>query len=60
MTLPELSIKRPVFATIENAFDRRYRTINGRAVNNPEEFVGAPQNPRRLTIGVSVRACSRG
>ena len=61
-TVADVSIRRhtvrrgvDVFATIENAFDRRYRTINGRAVNNPEEFVGAPQNPRRLTVGVSVR-----
>jgi outer membrane cobalamin receptor len=43
------------FLTIENAGDRRYRTINARAYNNPEELVGAPQNPRRLTIGVDVR-----
>jgi outer membrane receptor protein involved in Fe transport len=44
-----------VFANLTNAFDRRYRTVNGRAVTNPEELVGAPQNPRRLTVGVSLR-----
>jgi hypothetical protein len=38
-------------ATVENALDRRYRTINLRAYNNPEELIGAPQNPRRLTVG---------
>ena len=33
------------FLTIENALDRRYRTINPRAYTNPEELIGAPQNP---------------
>ena len=44
-----------VFVTIENAFDRRYLNINTRAYTNPEEFIGAPQNPRRLTVGFDVR-----
>ena len=43
------------FVTIENAFDRRYRSINERAYTNPEEFVGIPQNPRRITVGVELR-----
>jgi outer membrane receptor for ferrienterochelin and colicin len=44
-----------VFATIENGFDARYRHINARAYTNPEELIGAPQNPRRLTIGFDLR-----
>ncbi len=40
---------------IENAFDRRYRTINERAYLNPEEFIGIPQNPRRLSAGIELR-----
>jgi outer membrane receptor protein involved in Fe transport len=43
------------FVTIENALDRRYKTINTRAYNNPEELIGAPQNPRRLSVGFSLR-----
>jgi outer membrane cobalamin receptor len=43
------------FVTVENALDARYRTINARAYNNPEELIGAPQNPRRLTVGFDVR-----
>jgi outer membrane cobalamin receptor len=43
------------FVTVENAFDRRYRTINERAYINPEEFVGIPQNPRRVTVGLKLR-----
>ena len=43
------------FVTVENAFDRRYRTINERAYVNAEEFIGIPQNPRRLTVGFTVR-----
>jgi outer membrane receptor for ferrienterochelin and colicin len=43
------------FMTVENALDRRYRSINLRAFNNPEEFVGAPQNPRRIIVGLQVR-----
>lgn len=39
------------FVTIENAFDRRYRSINARAYTNAEELIGAPQNPRRVTVG---------
>jgi hypothetical protein len=40
---------------IENAFDRRYRTINERAYINPEEFIGIPQNPRRISAGLELR-----
>jgi outer membrane cobalamin receptor len=43
------------FATIENVFDRRYRTINERAYINAEEFIGIPQNPRRVTVGFELR-----
>lgn len=43
------------FLTIENALDRRYRTANVRAYNNPEELIGAPQNPRRVSVGFSLR-----
>jgi hypothetical protein len=44
-----------LFATVENVFDARYRHINARAYTNPEELIGAPQNPRRLTIGFDLR-----
>ncbi len=44
-----------LFVTIENALDRRYRAINARAYTNPEELIGAPQNPRRITVGFDVR-----
>ena len=43
------------FITVENAFDHRYRTINQRAYVNAEEFIGIPQNPRRLTVGIALR-----
>lgn len=43
------------FLIVENAFDRRYRHINARAYLNPEELIGAPQNPRRFTIGFDWR-----
>jgi outer membrane receptor protein involved in Fe transport len=43
------------FVTIENALDRRYRTFNSRAYSNPEELIGAPQNPRRVSVGFSLR-----
>ena len=43
------------FLTIENAFDRRYLNINSGAYTDPEELVGVPQNPRRLTIGIDFR-----
>jgi outer membrane cobalamin receptor len=44
-----------LFAMVENAFDKRYRAINARAYLNPEELIGAPQNPRRFTVGFDVR-----
>jgi outer membrane receptor protein involved in Fe transport len=43
------------FFTIENALDRRYRTINPGAYTNTQELIGAPQNPRRATAGFSLR-----
>jgi iron complex outermembrane receptor protein len=43
------------FVTVENAFDRRYRSINERAYTNPEEFTGIPQNPRRITVGLELQ-----
>jgi hypothetical protein len=33
----------------------RYLTINPRAYTNLEELIGAPQNPRRLTVGFSLQ-----
>jgi outer membrane cobalamin receptor len=44
-----------LFASVENAFDARYRNVNTRAYSNPEELVGAPQNPRRLTAGFRLQ-----
>lgn len=44
------------FVTIENLSDRRYRSINERAYTNAEEFVGIPQNPRRITVGIEFRS----
>ena len=43
------------FVTVENAFNRRYRSINERAYTNPEEFIGIPQNTRRITVGLEIR-----
>ena len=43
------------FLTIENAFDRRYLNINSGAYTDPEQLVGVPQNPRRLTVGIDFR-----
>lgn len=43
------------FLIVENAFDQRYRHINARAYLNPEEMIGAPQNPRRVTVGFDWR-----
>ena len=42
------------FATAKNLFDARYRTLNDRAYINAEEFLGIPQNPRRLTVGFDL------
>ena len=47
------------FLTIENALDRRYRTPNLSAYTNPDELIGAPQNPRRVSIGFSLRVPGR-
>jgi len=44
-----------LFVTVENALDMRYRHINMRAYSNPEELVGAPQNPRRITVGAQFQ-----
>jgi outer membrane cobalamin receptor len=43
------------FVLVENLLDRRYRHINARAYSNPEELVGAPQVPRRVTFGLDLR-----
>jgi outer membrane receptor protein involved in Fe transport len=43
------------FVSLDNLFDARYRNVNMRAYTNPEELVGAPQNPRRVIAGLSVR-----
>lgn len=60
-TTLDLSVRREhvvrgvsAFLLLENAFDARYRNINARAYTNPEELIGAPQNPRRLTIGLQI------
>jgi outer membrane cobalamin receptor len=57
LTVRRLSVFKNVdgFVIIENAFDRRYRAINPRAYTNPEELIGAPQNPRRVSFGLSLR-----
>jgi hypothetical protein len=44
-----------LFVSVENALDARYRSMNLRAFTNPEEFVGSPQNPRRIVAGVQLR-----
>jgi outer membrane receptor for ferrienterochelin and colicin len=44
-----------LFLTIENLFDARYRNINIRAYTNPEEMIGAPQNPRRIFVGFNFK-----
>jgi outer membrane receptor protein involved in Fe transport len=43
------------FLTIENALDRRYLHINPYAYTNLQELIGAPQNPRRVSLGFSLR-----
>jgi outer membrane cobalamin receptor len=50
-----INAKFDCFAGIENLLDARYRNINARAYNNPEELIGAPQAPRRVVVGVDVR-----
>jgi outer membrane cobalamin receptor len=58
----DLSVRRTLFRTfgafltIENALDRRYRTINPYAYTNLQELIGVPQNPRRVSVGFSLRA----
>jgi outer membrane cobalamin receptor len=47
------------FVTIENALDRRYVNANPYAYTNPQELIGAPQNPRRLTVGFTLRVLQR-
>ena len=60
-TTLDVNIRRNVakpldaFVTIENAFDRRYRNINTHAFTNAAEMIGAPQNPRRVSVGISLR-----
>lgn len=43
------------FVMIENALDRRYRAINAKAYASPEELIGAPQHPRRISVGFDLR-----
>jgi outer membrane cobalamin receptor len=43
------------FLTIENAFDRRYLNVNSGAYTDADQLVGAPQNPRRITVGIDFR-----
>lgn len=61
-TLVSLNLRRnqllrhlDAFVRIENLFDARYLHINERAYTNGEELVGAPQQPRRVSAGVTVR-----
>ena len=51
----QLSSALHAFVTVENAFDRRYRTVNTQAYLNPAEMIGSPQNPRRIAVGVTLR-----
>jgi len=44
------------FITVENALDRRYVNANPYAYTNPQELIGSPQNPRRVSAGISLRA----
>ena len=57
LTVRRLNVVKNVnaFVIVENAFDRRYRAINARAYTNPEELIGAPQNPRRIAVGFDLR-----
>lgn len=43
------------FLTVENALDRRYRTLNTGAYISAADLIGAPQNPRRISVGFSLR-----
>src|ERR1043165_9978291 len=47
------------FLSIDNVFDARYRNVNARAYNNPEELIGEPQNPRRLVVGLEFEVGKR-
>jgi outer membrane cobalamin receptor len=66
MTLPgyatvDVNLRRHLFKTldafltVENLLDRRYVNVNPYAFTNTQEVTGAPQNPRRFTVGVDVR-----
>jgi outer membrane receptor protein involved in Fe transport len=56
----DLHVRREVakgltlFVTVENALDARYRNINVHAFLNPVELIGAPQNPRRISVGLTL------
>jgi outer membrane cobalamin receptor len=58
----DLSLRRRLFRNLdavlilENALDRHYRTINPFAYTNTQEVAGAPQNPRRVSVGFSIHA----
>jgi hypothetical protein len=61
-TLVNLNVRRnqilrnlDAFVRIENLFDSRYFHINERAYTNGEELIGAPQSPRRISAGLTVR-----
>jgi hypothetical protein len=43
------------FLTVGNALDRRCRTIDARAYTHPEELIGAPLSPRRVSTGFALR-----
>lgn len=42
------------FLTLENGFDARYRAMGPSTYLSPAELIGAPQNPRRITVGFDV------
>jgi outer membrane receptor protein involved in Fe transport len=43
------------FCIVNNVFDRRYVNSNVRAYTNADEFVGVPQDPRRIAVGLELR-----
>ena len=51
----ELFPRIDAFVTVENALDGRYYAINSAAYLSAGELSGAPQNPRRITVGFDFR-----
>jgi hypothetical protein len=52
---PRRSIRQvDAFLTLENGFDARYRAMGPSTCLSPAERIGAPQNPRRITVGFDV------